>query len=81
MRHVLDTIASRLDEHLAVKSRPTTLYSWRSAARDILLDISEDVTLTDARVLGSDGTVNLKVVGTEKSPREISITAIPVEGL
>ena len=80
-RHVLDTIAARLDEHMAVKSRPLTTYSWTSAVRDMLLDISEDVTLTDRRVLGSAGAINVRVIGTQKSPAGITTTATPVEGL
>ena len=81
MRHVLDTIASRIDEHVAVKSRPATSYTWRSASRDLLTDISDDLTLEDARVLGGSGSANLRVIGTQKTPNDVAITAIPVEGL
>lgn len=80
LRHVLSDISDRLAAHLAVKSRPTTIYKWETATADLDTDISDDATLTTDEVLGG-GSVDLKVVSVEKSANKVTVEAAIIEGI
>lgn len=81
MEHVLADISDRMAVHLGLRSRPTIIYTFATATKDLSTDINDDVTLESTRVLGGSGSADIKVLSVEKGIENAVVQAAVIEGL
>lgn len=80
-RHVLEEITSNIDYHIGIKSMRRATYTFETATQDIDTELGDDVELRNKIVLGGSGAVDVKIMGIEKSPAKIAMTAVDLKGL
>lgn len=56
-------------------------YTYTTASKDLLIDINDDVTVSDKLVLGGTGSVNSKVTAFTKDNEKVTITVTDLLGL
>lgn len=79
-KHLLEGIGTRVDAILSVISNRFATYRFAFAKKYIDGNLNDDVTITDEWLLGAAASDNLKILGIDKSEREVSIVATDLEG-
>jgi hypothetical protein len=80
IKHLLeefDVVGPRI---LAAKAEPITTYSWESVGTDLEVEPGDDLTL-EFKLLGSESSVNLKVLSTRKTSKKTTIIASELKGI
>lgn len=74
-RHVLEEITSRIQDIFDILSNRRALYRFITATDNLASKIGDDLQLDADEVLGGSGSVDLKIVGLDKSPDEVDVEA------
>ena len=72
---------STQDAIMALKSRRLAKYRWRTATKDVDVDLGDDVQIEQAGVLGGSGVVDAKVISSSTDGNSITVEATDLLGL
>lgn len=73
--HVLQEISSRIQDIFDILSNRKAVYRFSTASRDLAAEIGDDLQLDADEVLGGSGSVDLKIIGLDKSPDGVDVEA------
>lgn len=80
-RHLMTSLANRIDAILAVRSSPRILYRFETATKNLTSLLNDPITLEADAVLGGSGTKDLSVVTIDNSGTSTVVEALDLESL
>jgi hypothetical protein len=74
-RHVLETITDRIQDIFDILSHRLAVYRFTTSSDHLASQIGDDLQLDASEVLGGSGSVDLKIIGLDKSADSVDIEA------
>lgn len=81
MKHCLEEISSRIQNHIELKSSRSLRYLFGVASEDLDSNLGDDLLIKNSIVAGGTGQQSVKITSLEKSPSQISVEAMDLTGL
>lgn len=79
--HLLEDITTRIDAHIGLKSKRKSIYNFSTTGKLFDSKLGDDIVISRDLLPANAPSVNAKIVGLEKTPYEVKVTAIDLYGL